>query len=310
MGGKESNLLFFPIINLVILSSFIFSLLNMVAVAVDDDLDFAVEADDAFVGTLLPFEGMVGNGERVVDGDVVLRLVVALEVVEALDNLRLFDDLVGELFHIEGVLLLEELQRPVQQVDLVGLGDLELFRQRLGDEVLGHRHHVLGVRILVLPLPHMQEIVNPVLCLYSAVGVIDHRHHIAVLALAVEDQAALVELLDVDALLALEVEVNALVQHLQERVLVLRLEQPDGVHRLVVHDAVAEIDRIELSALDFGVGALVVEVFGEVDGLLEQCLGVVEDLRRRPIDHVVFDAAVVVEFEEFLGGEGGEEIIH
>ena len=107
--------------------------------------------------------------------------------------------------------------------------------------------------------------------------VIDHGHHIAVLALFVEDEAALVELLDVDALLAFEVEVAALVQHPQERVLVLRLEQPDGIHRVTIHDAVLEIDRVELPALDFRVGALQVEVLGEVHRLFVERVGVVED---------------------------------
>ncbi len=160
---------------------------------------------------------------------------------------------------------------------MVGLGDFELLRQRLGDEVLGQGHRVLRVRVAVFALAHVQEVVHPVLRLDAAVGVIDHGHHEAVLALLVEDEAALVELLDVDALLAFEVEVAALVQHAQERVLVLRLEQSDGVHGVAVHDAVAEIDGVELAALDFRVGALVVEVFGEVHGLFVERVGVVED---------------------------------
>ena len=160
---------------------------------------------------------------------------------------------------------------------MVGLGDLELFGQRLGDEVLGQGHGVLRVRVAVLALAHVQEVVHPVLRLDAAVGVIDHGHRIAVFALFVEDEAALVELLDVDALLAFEVEVAALVQHPQERVFVLRLEQSDGIHGVAIHEAVAEIDGVELPALDFRVGALLVEVFGEVHRLLVEHFGVVED---------------------------------
>ena len=249
----------------------------MVAVAVDDDLDLAVEADDALVGALLAAEGVVGDVEAVVDHHVVLLLEAPFVLAEALDDFGLFDDLVGELLHLEGVVLLEELQGAIQQVDLVGLGDFELLGQRLGDEVLGHGHRVLRVRVAVLALAHVEEVVHPVLRLDASVGVIDHGHHIAVLALLVEDEAALVELLDVDALLAFEVEVPALVQHPQERVLVLRLEQTDGVHGVAIHDAVAEIDGVELAALDFRVGALVVEMTSKVLRLVHKTIYIVKN---------------------------------
>lgn len=304
------SLFFTIIIHLVVLPALVLALFHVVAVAVDDDLDFAVEADDALVGALLSAEGVVGDVEAVVDHHVVLLLEAPFVLAEALDDFGLFDDLVGELLHLEGVVLFEELQRAVQQVDLVGLGDLELLGQRLGDEILGQGHRVLRVRVAVLALAYVEEVVHPVLRLDAAVGVIDHGHHVAVLALLVEDEAALVELLDVDALLAFEVEVAALVQHPQERVLVLRLEQPDGVHGVAIHDAVAEIDRVELAALDFWVGALLVEVFGEVHRLLVERFRTVKDLGNSTINHVVLDAAVVVEFEEFFGGEGGEEIAY
>lgn len=103
------SLFFTIIIHLVVLPALVFALFHVVAVAVDDDLDLAVEADDALVGALLAAEGVVGDVEAVVDHHVVLLLEVPFVLAEALDDFGLFDDLVGELLHLEGVVLLEEL---------------------------------------------------------------------------------------------------------------------------------------------------------------------------------------------------------
>ena len=81
----------------------------MIAVAVDDDLYFVVKTDDTFVGTLLFLESVVRYHEVIVDAETVLLLVASLEVLETLNDLRLFDDLISELIKVETLFLLEEL---------------------------------------------------------------------------------------------------------------------------------------------------------------------------------------------------------
>ena len=102
-------LLLLAVIYLIELPALVLALFHVVAVAVDDDLDLAVEADDALVGALLAAEGVVGDVEAVVDHHVVLFLEAPFVLAEAFDDFGLFDDLVGELLHLEGVVLLEEL---------------------------------------------------------------------------------------------------------------------------------------------------------------------------------------------------------
>ena len=208
------SLFLLPIINLVILAALVFALLDVVAVAVDDDLDFLVKVDDALVAALLFLEGVVGDGKAVVDADVVLRFVVALVFLETLNHFGLLDDLLGELLHVEGLVFLEETQRLVQQLDLVGFGDLERLGQLLRDEALGHRHGVVCVGVFVFALAEVEEIVHPVLRLDASVGVVDDGHHKAFLAVLVENEAAFVQFLQHDALLAVEAEAPVVQEYL------------------------------------------------------------------------------------------------
>ena len=46
---EKSRLFFSAVVNFVVFAFFVFALFNVVAVAVDDDLDFLVKTDDAFV---------------------------------------------------------------------------------------------------------------------------------------------------------------------------------------------------------------------------------------------------------------------
>lgn len=98
------------VVDLVVFALFVLALLHVVAVAVDDDLDFFVEADDALVRALLLLKGVLRNGETVIYFCRMLLLIILFIAFETLDHLRLFDYLVGEVFDVEGILLLEELQ--------------------------------------------------------------------------------------------------------------------------------------------------------------------------------------------------------
>ena len=55
-----TNILFFgAVVDLVVFAFFVLALLHVVAVAVDDDLNFLVEADDAFIASLLFLESVL-----------------------------------------------------------------------------------------------------------------------------------------------------------------------------------------------------------------------------------------------------------
>ena len=76
---------------------------NVVAIAIDDDLDFVVKTNDSFIRALLFLEGIIRNHEMIVDREVVVSLVILLEVMEALNDSRLLHDLIGEEFRDTGV---------------------------------------------------------------------------------------------------------------------------------------------------------------------------------------------------------------
>ena len=104
----------------------------------------------------------------------------------------------------------------------------------------------------------MEEVVGPVESLGAFVGVIHNRNHIAVIDISIEDKTAFVEFLDIDTLFALEAELAAAASHFQISVLILRLEDTDGIDEFACHHAIGEVSHIKLARLDFRMRALFV----------------------------------------------------
>ena len=69
-------LLLLLVIDLVKFALLVLALLQQIAVAVDLDMEIAVELDDALIGARLFPDGGIGNGELVLDADVALLLVL------------------------------------------------------------------------------------------------------------------------------------------------------------------------------------------------------------------------------------------
>lgn len=69
-------LLLLLVIDLVKFALLVLALLQQIAVAVDIDMEIAVELDDALIGARLFPDGGIGNGELVLDADVALLLVL------------------------------------------------------------------------------------------------------------------------------------------------------------------------------------------------------------------------------------------
>ena len=75
------DLHFLPVIHLVELAPFVLALLHILAVAVDDDLDFLVQTDDALVAALLFLACRFGYGKLVINGNLAFLFVCAFVCV-------------------------------------------------------------------------------------------------------------------------------------------------------------------------------------------------------------------------------------
>ena len=313
----------FAVVYFVVFALLVFALLNELAVAVDVDVEVLVQLDDALEGACLLLDGALADVELVGQLHVVLALIGLAVLLETVDDIGLFQHVAGEVVHIEILVLLEKLDAPAQHIGLVGLGDLELLGQLVGDELLVGLHHLVCLVVFVLPLAYLQESVAPVGGVYTAVGGIDRAHNIALVRLEIEDQRAFVQLVDVDALMHLQTVFGGggivallprpllfAVHHLQEGLLVFRLEESHRLRGFAVELATGEIDDKEVAPFDVGMQALLVEPAGDVLRLEEKAIGVVEDVGYVAVDLVHLQMVVVIEVVIFLGLERGDEIAH
>ena len=243
----------------------------------DINVEILVQLDDALEGTALLLHCRIGNVETFGNLEVVFARKSILESLELLDDFGLLDYRILEVLHLEVFVFLEKLHRAVEQIGLVGFRHLKLLRHFLGDKVLVHRHHIVGVVVLVLTLLYVQEVVGPVVRL-GAVGIVDDLDHKAVFALVVEHYAALVHLSRVDATVTLDAEVFAVALDLEECVLVFGLEQPHGINNLAIDLAVAEEHHIKFARLDVGMRTFFVQMLGKVYRLLEKLRTVIKNL--------------------------------
>ena len=76
------SLHFLPVIHFIEFAPFIFALLHVLTVAVDDDLDFLVQTDDALVAALLFFACRFGYGKLVINGDLAFLFVFLFVLME------------------------------------------------------------------------------------------------------------------------------------------------------------------------------------------------------------------------------------
>ena len=273
----------------------------------DVDVKVAVELDDALVGTGLFLNRRFGNGEFVLDADVAVLLVLLLVAREALHDFGLADHLLRKVVQRKTVLLLEVFHRLVEHLGLIGFRHLEFVREMLGHVLLAHGHRVVGIVVVILTLAHVQEIVDPIAC-FGAVGVVHDADRETRFALGVENDAPLVQLIDVDPLMRGDMQPRRLLLDVEERVARLGLEQPDGIDRLASETAVGEVDDIEFPALDLGVHAGFIEMSGKADRMVVKRFGVVEDPAGEIPDLVAGQVGVVVEVEILLGLETAHEI--
>ena len=271
-------------------------------------VEVLVEFDDAFEIPGLLFDGTFRNVEAVGHPNVVFLLEMRPVLLEAFDDFRLLDDLFVEFLYGEVLLFLEEFHGVVQNRGLLRFGDGKLLGQLVHHKTLGQRHDVLRVVVVVLAVCDVQEVLNPVLGFHIAVGVVHYGGNIALLPLFVEDDTAFVQLLDVDALFAFHGEDTALGNDAQEGVLVLGFEQTDGVNSVAVNVAVFEIYGVEVARLDVRVLAVFVQVLGQIQGLVEEAVRVVENCRDVCVNLVEVEVGVVVEVEVLLGFERCEEV--
>lgn len=70
------------VIHFIELAPFVFALLHVLTVAVDDDLDFLVQTDDALVAALLFLASRFRNGELVINGDFAFLFVFLFVLME------------------------------------------------------------------------------------------------------------------------------------------------------------------------------------------------------------------------------------
>ena len=130
-------LIFLSEVDFVEFAFFVFALFDEVAVAVNVDVEIFVEFDDAFQCPRLLLDGTVRNVEVIRQLHIMLFDVCGFVLVEAFDNVRLPHHVAIKVLCAERIVLLKELYGLVQQVGLVGLGNLEMFRQIFFDESLG-----------------------------------------------------------------------------------------------------------------------------------------------------------------------------
>ena len=165
----------------------------------------------------------------------------------------------------------------------------------------------MRIVVVVLPLAHAQEVVDPVAS-FGAVGVVDDEDRKPLLAFRVENDGSLVQPFDVDAFAGRDVHPSGLLFDVEERVARLGLEQPQRVAAFAAEIAVRKVDRVKFAALDLRVHAALVEVLGQAHRMFEERLRIVEDSACEVPDLVAPEVGLVVEVVALLALEAAEEI--
>ena len=165
----------------------------------------------------------------------------------------------------------------------------------------------MGIVVVVLTLAHVQEIVDPIAC-FGAVGVVHDADRETRFALGVENDAPLVQLIDVDPLMRGDMQPRRLLLDVEERVARLGLEQPQRVAAFAAEIAVRKVGRVKFAALDLRVHAALVEVLGQAHRMFEERLRIVEDPACEVPDLVAPEVGLVVEVVALLALEAAEEI--
>ena len=181
-------------------------------------------------------------------------LFIALaEALEGPDHALFLEHLLCEGLAVELRVVLEVLHRAVQQVDLVGLGDLVVLWQLLGDERPGELQHIAGAVHMVVLRAVVDEGLLPVV----GVGVvIDHEQGEG--PFGEEHQHGLVGLVVPQPAFQLHADGAAVHLALDEHLLVVELvdahrvvERPAQFHRAEAgHEEVAALDVVVLRRVD------------------------------------------------------------
>src|SRR5690606_26449189 len=153
-----------------------------------------------------------------------------------------------------------------------------------------------------------QKVLQPI---FGIIAVAVHRKYLeSRFPVFIENQAALVQLIDVDSLLDQDFQIVTLLMKLQEVVFKFTFENAHGIHLFVVRSHVTEMHHINLPVFDVGVVGLFKEVGGDLLGDLMALGGSIEKFTDQTMDRVEFQIdligkAVVV---LFLFPEGLEKI--
>ena len=233
----------------------------------------------------------VGNLESRYVLDAVFGPFFRFIVLEFRDQFRVLQHLIQETAFFKGVVLGEVVHRLVHKQHfllfiLCGQYDI------LG-KILAEFKVVLGVEIFIGQRSKSKELFNPIL---GIIPVAVHRKDlVALLRIPVEDQAPLVESLQVNPLLYQQIQVGPLFLELQEILLYLAFEDPQGINALIVQQGIGHVNHIALPALNMRVFGLAVQVAGDFRGDLMQGFRRFKDLAGRFINGVEFQSGFVME---------------
>ena len=171
---------------------FIITLFDELAVAVYINMKILIQLDNAFEYPGLFFHRLGRDKELIRWGHGIGCPVLLVILAEGLDQVIMMQNLRLEFRFVELVMGLEIIHRSVEKVDLFSPGNLEVIRHLLRHIILSDGKEALCMKELILPDQHAQELILPILRLFTlAIGVEDQQLKALVL-LVVEDQAALV----------------------------------------------------------------------------------------------------------------------
>ncbi len=286
-------------VQLVKFAVLVLTLLNQLTAAVDVDVEILIQLDYALVEAVLFLYGALIHVKLVLQLDLALLLVTVAVIIEHTHNLRLCHYLLLKRRHIKLGIVLEESHGAAQQVGLVGTVHVKLLGQLLCHEVTCQVHHVLSLEIRVLTAHQMQIVIYPVTGTLR-VGLVNHSHHIAFLALVIHNERTLVQTAQVHAVHRCYVKALLIMLNGDEGLLVLNLEQAYSLIYVTAYAKSGYMSHDKVTALDLGMLAVLIKMCSQVYREVIEHIRIVEYVAHQAVDAVILKSHIIMEDKTLL----------